>query len=167
MSVGNDLSKPFEPRKLAARIQAVPRRAYEGPRADDSACGMRIGSWRFDRIARHLMSPGEIVIALSNAEFRLLTTFIERPRRLLSLALLIDLTRAPGVQVNDRSIDVTVSRPRAKLGDSSGRPTLIRTVRSEDYLFDVEVQRWKKRLGGSHGWIRWAYACSCRCRSRL
>ena len=49
------------------------------------------------------------------------------------------LTRAPGVEVNDRSIDLAVSRLRAKLGDTAREPTLIRTVRGEGYLFDAEV----------------------------
>ena len=46
---------------------------------------------------------------------------------------------APGVEVNDRSIDLAVSRLRAKLGDTAREPSLIRTLRGEGYLFDAEV----------------------------
>lgn len=80
-----------------------------------------------------------MVVALSSAEFRLLTAFVERPGRVLSREQLIELTRAPGVEVNDRSIDLTVSRLRQKLADSSREPRLIRTMRGEGYLFDAEI----------------------------
>ena len=97
--------------------------------------------WRFDRLLRQLVSPKGVVVALSNAEFRLLSAFVERSGRVLTRDQLIDLTRAPGVVVNDRSIDLGVSRLRQKLGDSSREPRLIRTLRGEGYLFDAEVQR--------------------------
>jgi two-component system OmpR family response regulator len=101
---------------------------------------VRFGVWRFDRLARQLVSPEDVAMALSNAEFRLLVAFVEHPGRVLSREMLIELTRAAGVDVNDRSIDLAVSRLRAKLGDSPKEPRLIRTVRGEGYLFDTQVQ---------------------------
>ena len=59
---------------------------------------------------------------------------------MLSRDTLIELTRAAGVDVNDRSIDLAVSRLRAKLGDSPKEPRLIKTLRGEGYLFDAQVQ---------------------------
>jgi two-component system OmpR family response regulator len=67
----------------------------------------------------------------------LLLAFAERPGRVLSREQLIELTRAPGVEVNDRSVDLSVSRLRQKLGDNP--PQLIRTMRGEGYLFDSKV----------------------------
>jgi two-component system, OmpR family, response regulator len=58
----------------------------------------------------------------------------------LSRERLLDLTRAPGTEVNDRSIDLAVSRLRAKLGDGGTTPTLIRTLRGEGYLFDTALR---------------------------
>ena len=58
----------------------------------------------------------------------------------LSRERLIVLTRAPGVEVNDRSIDLSISRLRRKLGDVAQEGNLIRTLRGEGYLFDAEVQ---------------------------
>lgn len=52
---------------------------------------------------------------------------------------LIELTRTPGVEVNDRSVDLAVSRLRQKLGDPPREPRLIRTLRGEGYLFDAQV----------------------------
>jgi len=135
------LAKPFEPRELVARLQAVLRRSQRGAgAADDPARALHFAGWRFDRLKRQLVSPAEVTLALSAAEFRLLSAFVQRARRVLSRDALIELTRAPGVEVNDRSIDLAVSRLRAKLGDTAKEPQLIRTVRGEGYLFDAEVQ---------------------------
>jgi two-component system OmpR family response regulator len=137
------LGKPFEPRELVARIHAVVRRARKGGgSAADGAAFTRIvrfEGWTFDRMLRQLVSPERVVVALSSAEYRLLSAFVERPGRVLSRERLIELTRAPGVEVNDRSIDLAVSRLRQKLGDPPREPRLIRTLRGEGYLFDVQV----------------------------
>ena len=133
------LAKPFEPRELVARLQALVRRASKGQAVADDTRMLRFGRWRFDRLTRQLVNAEDVGIALSSAEFRLLAAFVQRPGRVLSRDQLIELTRAPGVEVNDRSIDLAVSRLRAKLGDTAREPTLIRTVRGEGYLFDAEV----------------------------
>ncbi|CAH0348044.1 response regulator transcription factor [Aquabacterium sp. CECT 9606] len=143
LEVGADdyLAKPFEPRELVARINAVLRRAQKGERGkEDAQRVVQFKGWKFDRLLRQLVSPQDVVVALSSAEYRLLAAFVERPGRVLSRDQLIDLTRAPGVEVNDRSIDLAVSRLRQKLGDSSREPLLIKTMRGEGYLFDVKVQ---------------------------
>lgn len=134
------LGKPFEPRELVARINAVVRRARKG--ADDKpgfARQARFDGWTFDRLLRQLVSPEQVVVALSSAEYRLLSAFVDHPGRVLSRERLIELTRAPGVEINDRSIDLAVSRLRQKLGDPPREPRLIRTLRGEGYLFDVQV----------------------------
>ena len=143
------LPKPFEPRELVARINAVLRRtgtaalsqspqSRQQPAAPAGAV-LHFNGWAFDRLRRHLVSPTRVVVALSNAEFRLLSAFVDHPRRVLSRERLLELARAPGVDVTDRSVDLAVSRLRQKLGDSPREPGLIRTVRGEGYLFDVEV----------------------------
>ena len=133
------LAKPFEPRELVARLQALVRRSHKGGAVQDDTRTLRFGRWRFDRLARQLVTDDDVGVALSSAEFRLLAAFVQRPGRVLSRDQLIELTRAPGVEVNDRSIDLAVSRLRAKLGDTAREPATIRTVRGEGYLFDAEV----------------------------
>jgi two-component system, OmpR family, response regulator len=133
------LPKPFEPRELVARIHAVLRRGH-APRAAATPAGApgavaRFNGWTFDRLKRQLSSPQQLVMALSAAEFRLLSAFVEHPRRVLSRDRLLDLTRTPGVEVTDRSIDLAVSRLRQKLES----PDLIRTVRGEGYCFEADI----------------------------
>ncbi len=132
------LPKPFEPRELVARIHAVLRRsgrAHERARpAPEGSPVLRFRGWSFDRLRRELVSPEQLVVALSNAEFRLLSAFVEHPRRVLGRERLLELAHAPDAGATDRSIDLAVSRLRHKLGD----PGLIRTVRGEGYLFDAD-----------------------------
>lgn len=132
------LPKPFEPRELVARLRAVLRRPR---RAGESAApGLAFAGWRFDRERHVLIDPQGLVLALSSAEYRLLGAFLTHPRRVLSRERLIELTRAVGVEVNERSIDLAVSRLRAKLGDDARASQLLRTVRGEGYAFDCEVR---------------------------
>jgi len=130
--------KPFEPRELVARIKAVLRRG--GAVGAPVAAGtLRFMGWRFDRIRRELMAPDGTLVALSAAESRLLAAFVDHPGRVLGRERLIELTRASGVEVNDRAIDLAVSRLRAKFGGGAAGQGLIRTVRGEGYLFDAKV----------------------------
>lgn len=132
LEVGADdyLPKPCNPRELLARIRAVLRRRSEsegqggGPRR-------RFGAWTLDLISRTLTRPGQPDAQLTDAEFRVLTVFLDRPQRVLSRDQLLDAAKGQDVDIFDRAIDVTVSRLRRKLGP--GDP--IRTVRNEGYMF--------------------------------
>lgn len=129
MGADDYLAKPFEPRELVARIQAVVRRLRKASPTEHS----QFAGWQLDRGRRQLTSPQGVALALSSAEFRLLSVLVEHVGRVLSRERLLDLTRAPGVEASDRSVDLAVSRLRAKLGDAG----LIRTVRGEGYMLDV------------------------------
>lgn len=133
--------KPFEPRELVARIQTILRRTRgnrENPKDRNEAEFM---GWRLNYVMHHLVSPQELVIPLSNAEFRLLAVFIEHPNRILSREFLLDSARGRDMDLFDRSIDILVSRVRQKLNDDSRTPALIKTIRGEGYLFEAKVSR--------------------------
>ena len=133
------IAKPFEPRELVARIKAVLRRRAPGAgRGADST--VEFAGWRFDRLKRQLLSPQQVVVPLSSAEYRLLSAFVERPRRVLTRDQLLDATRGEGVVVADRAIDLAVSRLRQKLSTAQDGGQLICTIRGEGYIFDAEVK---------------------------
>ena len=131
------MAKPFEPRELVARIQTILRRVRGDEARNEPRAQVRFDQWRLDSVLRQLHSPDGLVVPLSNAEFRLLWVFLERPRRVLNRELLLDAARGRAIEAFDRSIDLLVSRLRQKLGDDPRSPRLIKTVRGEGYLFDV------------------------------
>lgn len=138
------MSKPFEPRELVARIHAVLRRVREhsSPAVQpQEASVVWFDGWRLHRLERHITSPGGTVLPLSNAEYRLLSTFVNHPRKLLSRDRLLDEARGREVDAYDRSIDLLVSRLRQKLAKAEPEVELIKTVRGAGYLFDVQQLR--------------------------
>jgi two-component system OmpR family response regulator len=144
LEIGADdyLVKPFNPRELLARIRAVLRRATSLPRTRDELEPKRV---RFDRFVldigrRELETDGGIAVALSTAEFQLLTTFLKRPNIVLTREQLLDLTAGRAAQVFDRSIDNQVSRLRRKIEDDPKNPSLIKTVWGGGYVFAAPVE---------------------------
>ncbi len=144
LEVGADdyVTKPFEMRELVARIHTVLRRSRAGAHraAPPSGHELRFGQWRLNTTLRQLVDDADTIVPLSNAEFRLLLTFIEHPNRVLDRELLINQARGRGLDVFDRSIDLLVSRLRQKLRDDPRDPVLIRTVRGEGYVFSVHME---------------------------
>ncbi|MDB6060668.1 MAG: DNA-binding response regulator [Verrucomicrobiaceae bacterium] len=137
--------KPFDPRELVARINTILRRVQNGsndePPLFDAADDVFFDGWKLNRNSRQLTTPEKIIVPLSNAEFRLLWVFIERPRRVLNRDQLLDAARGKVSDAFDRSIDLLVSRLRQKLGDDPKAPRLLKTIRGEGYLFDAQVKR--------------------------
>ncbi|QIQ74339.1 Response regulator receiver:transcriptional regulatory protein [Pseudomonas coronafaciens pv. coronafaciens] len=129
------MAKPFEPRELVARIQTILRRVRD--ERSDQRTTIRFDAWRLNSVLRQLTAADGLVVPLSNAEFRLLRVFLERPHRVLSREQLLDAARGRSIEAFDRSIDLLVSRLRQKLGDDPKNPQLIKTVRGEGYLFDA------------------------------
>lgn len=94
--------------------------------------------WELHRNLRTLVSPTGLVVALSNAEFRLLNTFLSTPRRLLSRDQLMEQARGRAMDAFERSIDLLVSRLRHKLADDSREVSMIKTIRGAGYMFNVQ-----------------------------
>ena len=135
------VERPLRPRELVARIRAVLRRRLLRPDAEaGSATPVWFAGWTFDRAMHELMSPSGQRVPLPNAEFRLLCAFVAEPHQVLSREHLIEMTRAPDLDISERSIDLVVSRLRQKLGDSSRGAALVCTVRGAGYRFDADVR---------------------------
>jgi DNA-binding response OmpR family regulator len=123
------LPKPFEPRELVARMQAVLRR-----RVDDEADVVRAGPVEVNWTTRAARVRGREV-SLTTAEFELLGFLVRHQGKVLSRERIIEGTHDINWAAFDRSIDVLISRLRQKLGDDPKRPTFIRTVRGVGYSF--------------------------------
>lgn len=135
------MGKPFEPRELVARIHTVLRRALGSKDSTPILARSEVvcfDGWELHRDERQLVSPTGLVVALSNAEFRLLTTFLQTPRRLFSRDQLMEQARGRAMDAFERSIDLLVSRLRQKLADDPDEPSMIKTVRGAGYMFNVQ-----------------------------
>ena len=135
------LAKPFEPRELVARINAVLRRTAR--RGSAAPMVARFAGWSFDSEAMALTSPQGEAVRLSRAEAQLLELFVGAPNRILTRDHLMHVRGTAG-QAFDRSIDVRISRLRQKLRDDPQNPHLIRTIYGAGYLFASAVE-WQKR----------------------
>ncbi len=136
------LTKPFVPRELVARIRAVLRRVRMLPPSSvaESAVRMvRFGDWRLDLLQRNLISREGVVTPLGGAEYGLLRLFLDHPQHVLSRDQLLAHLARRELDVEDRSIDLRVSRLRRRLGDDARDPRYIRTVRNEGYVFAQSV----------------------------
>lgn len=141
MGADDYMSKPFEPRELVARIQTVLRRTTLPPEGAGLGVGsevIRFDGWELNRHERCLTSPAGLVVALSNAEFRLLSTFLQMPRRLFSRDQLMERARGRAMDSFERSIDLLVSRLRQKLADDPRDPSMIKTIRGAGYIFNAQ-----------------------------
>lgn len=130
MGADDYLPKPFEPRELVARIQAVLRR---GVKVEDGDV-VRTGALEVSFATGSARLEGR-PLALTTAEFALLGLFVRNRGRILSRDRILEETRGMDWESYDRSIDVLVSRLRQKLGDDPRQPAFIRTVRGAGYRF--------------------------------
>ena len=135
------LAKPFLPRELSARIEAVLRRRSSIPAGTPLAEGgdVTFGENQFDLSARTLFHEGEPVV-ITSGEFSLLAAFVQHPHRPLSRERLIELARGPGSDTDSRSMDVQVSRVRKLVEPDPARPRYIQTVWGYGYVFVPDGQ---------------------------
>jgi two-component system phosphate regulon response regulator OmpR len=123
------LMKPFEPRELLLRINAILRRAPK-PKAAPKV-EIQLGSWIYDPERNELKSPHEVVV-LTGMEAALMKALAASPGQVLSREALVERSAA-GQAINDRTIDVQVTRLRRKIEADAKNPRYLITVRGEGY----------------------------------
>ncbi|MBL7713971.1 MAG: response regulator transcription factor [Bdellovibrionales bacterium] len=135
LEVGADdyLSKPFEPRELVARIEAVLRRTEKSASAGDSSGIEIIGPFTWSRSKMEVTLNGK-AIELTSGEYDLLACLMSDPGKVFSRDELMDRLKGQDFESFDRSIDIAVSRIRQKLGDDPKTSKLIKTIRGKGYV---------------------------------
>ncbi len=136
MGADDYLPKPFNPRELLARINAVLRRRSQLPPAAPGTAeeSVAFGPYQLDLSTRQLSKGGE-AIPLTSGEFALLKVLVRHPRQPLSREKLLALARGREHEAYDRSIDVQVSRLRKLLESDPASPRYIQTVWGFGYVF--------------------------------
>ncbi|HEX5355741.1 MAG TPA: two-component system response regulator OmpR [Aquabacterium sp.] len=136
MGADDYLPKPFLPRELLARVQAMVRRqrllgAHGGPLGEEPVL---FGRFKLLAAQRRLLRDEEDV-ALSTVEFNLLHALVMNANRPLGRDRLIELTRGRDHEATDRSIDVQVMRLRRLIEADPASPRHIQTVWGVGYVF--------------------------------
>jgi two-component system phosphate regulon response regulator OmpR len=140
MGADDYLPKPFNPRELVARVNAVLRRRQPAgpPGAPSAATEVHLfGPFEFNLATRSLAREGKPV-ALTTGEFSVLKVLVQHPRTPLSRDKLMELARGREYEVFDRSIDVQISRLRKIVEDDPSKPRHIQTVWGFGYVFVPE-----------------------------
>lgn len=127
------LAKPFEPKELLLRINAILRRMPEASAQEAVAKILSLGPIRYD-IERGEMWQGDDPVRLTATESQLMKIFSAQPGEPISRAKLVeDLGRDKG-QAQERAVDVQITRLRRKIEQDPKQPRYLQTVRGAGYM---------------------------------
>ena len=127
------LAKPFEPKELLLRINAILRRVPAVAAADEAPKFLTLGPIRYD-VERGEMWQGNDLVRLTATESQLMKIFSATPGEALSRTKLVeDLGRDHG-QAQERAVDVQITRLRRKIEQDPKQPRYLQTVRGAGYM---------------------------------
>ncbi len=126
------VTKPFSPKELMARVQAVLRRVRPALAGEQ----LSYADLKMD-IVSHKVKRGGQTVSLGPTEFRLLRHFMEHPGRVFSRERLLDSVWGQDNYIEPRTVDVHIRRLRKAI-NAGGRKDIIRTVRSAGYALDSD-----------------------------
>jgi two-component system phosphate regulon response regulator OmpR len=127
------LAKPFEPKELLLRINAILRRVPRPEAANEVPKTLQMGAYRYD-IARGELWQGADLIRLTATEAALMRIFAACPHEAVSRAKLVeDLGRGLD-QAQERAVDVQITRLRRKIESDPKSPRYLQTVRGAGYM---------------------------------
>lgn len=127
------LVKPFEPKELLLRINAILRRMPDAPEDAAKPKILSLGPVRYD-IERGELWQGEEQVRLTATESQLMRIFSARPGEAISRAQLVEELGRDGGQSQERAVDVQITRLRRKLESDPKQPRYLQTVRGAGYM---------------------------------
>lgn len=134
LDIGADdyMTKPFSPRQLIARIEAVLRRVTDKPILDESTYSLYGGEVIIEAPRHEVRKRGDL-IALTPNEFSILATLAKHPKKTFTREELIVLALGEDFDGFDRVIDTHIKNIRQKLGDDGRTPRYLLTVHGIGY----------------------------------
>jgi two-component system phosphate regulon response regulator PhoB len=135
MGADDDVTKPFSPRELVARVKALLRRTE---RADATERQIEIEGLVIDPSSLRVTHLGKPV-TLSTLEFRLLHFLASNPNRVFTRDRLLDTVWGSERFVTPRSVDVYIRRLREKIETDPQEPSYLKTVRGAGYVFETRA----------------------------
>ena len=141
------VAKPFSPRELLARVNAILRRASAASRISAASALAtatekvgKFAGWRIELGRRRLINPDGEEIRLTAGEFSVLVMLVENSRRVLTREQILDCFTGGETDVFDRSVDTRVSRLRRRIESDPRNPTFLKTEWGVGYFFDTDVE---------------------------
>ena len=128
--VDDYITKPFSPRELIARVNALLRRSTDGARSLIESNGMSLNTHD------HSLQINGENLYLKPREYGLLQYLMKNPNRILSRNQLLDGAWGRSVYVEERTVDVYIVRLRKKL-EPSGKSAVIKTIHGVGYVYDT------------------------------
>jgi len=127
------LAKPFEPKELLLRINAILRRVPDTSEADAAPKVLSMGPIRYD-LERGEMWQGDDLVRLTATEIQLMKIFAAQPGIALSRTTLVEELGRDRGQAQERAVDVQITRLRRKIEDNPKQPRYLQTVRGAGYM---------------------------------
>ncbi|WP_299881274.1 response regulator [uncultured Sulfitobacter sp.] len=127
------LAKPFEPKELLLRINAILRRVPDTSAQDAAPKVLTLGTIRYD-MDRGEMWQEDTLVRLTATEIQLMKIFSAQPGEALSRAKLVEELGRDRGQAQERAVDVQITRLRRKIEDNPKQPRYLQTVRGAGYM---------------------------------
>ncbi len=133
------ITKPFEEKELIARIQSVLRRTQAQTTNTANKMQANFAGWCLNLLAQTLHSPDGLQVAITSAEYRLLSTLVSKSNNMIKREEILKILSDREWSPLDRSADMAISKLRKKIEKNPRKPEIIKTIRNKGYQLTTAV----------------------------